>query len=50
MFDLCPKINLSPYSQAESPMCRPLINFYPTRLKIPVSNLNSKINIGNDFY
>jgi hypothetical protein len=31
MFDLCPKINLTPYSQTECSICRPLINFYPTR-------------------
>jgi hypothetical protein len=27
MFDLCPKINPTPYSQMECSICRPLINF-----------------------
>ena len=27
MFDLCPKINPTPYSQTECSICRPLINF-----------------------
>jgi hypothetical protein len=49
ILDLCPKINLSSYSQAESPMRCPLVNSYPTRLNIFVSDPNSKINIGNDF-
>ena len=31
MFDPCPKINPTPYSQTECSICRPLINFYPTR-------------------
>jgi hypothetical protein len=50
MFDLCLKINPSPYSQAESPMRCPLINSYPTRLNISLSNLNSETDLGNDFY
>ena len=42
MFDLCPKIYPSPYSQTEYSVCRPLINFYPIRLNISVSNPISK--------
>jgi hypothetical protein len=49
MFDLYLKINPSPYSQAESPMRRPQINSYLTRLHTFVFDPDSKINISDDF-
>ena len=44
MFDLCPKINPTPYSQTEYSVCRPLINSYSTQPSIFVSKPNSKPN------
>jgi hypothetical protein len=38
MLDLCPKINLTPYSQTECSICRPLINSYSSRLNIACPN------------
>jgi hypothetical protein len=38
MFDRCPKVNPTPYSQTESSVCRPLINSYSTRPNISCPN------------
>jgi hypothetical protein len=49
MFDLCPKINSTPYSHTEYSVRRPLIISYSTRSNISMSKPNSKPRIGSDF-